>query len=176
MKLTNITLAAMMAATLGTSAMAHATLEQQEAKVDSFYKGVMRIGHGCGDQATLKLRISIPEGVVSVKPMPKAGWTLETVTGAYTGSYEYYGKTLTEGVREIIWTGELQGAHYDEFIFRAKLHGTLDADQMIHFPTVQECADGENAWVEIPAEGQDPHALKRPAPGLHLMGASAHKH
>jgi len=176
MKLIKIASVALMAAALGTSASAHATLEQQEAKTGSFYKGVMRIGHGCGEQATLKVRITIPEGVVSVKPMPKPGWELETVTRAYEGSYDYYGKTLTEGVTEIIWTGELPDAHYDEFTFRAKLHGTLDAEQTMYFPTVQECADGENAWVEIPAVGQDPHELKRPAPGLHLVAPDAHTH
>jgi len=176
MKLIKIATAALMAATLGTSAMAHASLEQQEAKIGSFYKGVMRIGHGCGDQATLKLRITIPEGVISVKPMPKPGWTLKTVTGAYEGSYDYYGKTLSEGVTEIIWTGELPDAHYDEFSFRAKLHGTLEADKAMYFPTVQECAGGKNAWIEIPADGQDPHDLKRPAPGLHLVSPGAHTH
>ncbi|WIY26383.1 YcnI family copper-binding membrane protein [Parasedimentitalea psychrophila] len=176
MKLIKFASAALLAAALGTSATAHASLEQQEAKTGSFYKGVMRIGHGCGEQATLRLRITIPEGVVSVKPMPKPGWALETVTGAYEGSYDYYGKTLTEGVTEIIWTGELAAEHYDEFTFRGKLHDTLEADKTLFFPTVQECADGENGWVEIPAEGQDPHELKRPAPGLHLVAPDAHTH
>ena len=176
MKLIKIASAALLAATVGTSAMAHASLEQQEATTGATYKGVMRIGHGCGEQATLKVRIAIPEGVISVKPMPKPGWLLETVTSAYEGSYDYYGKTLTEGVTEIIWTGSLPDAHFDEFTFRAKLHSTLEADKTMFFPTVQECADGENAWVEIPAEGQNPHDLKRPAPGLHLVAPSAHSH
>lgn len=176
MKLTKLSLAALVVASFGTTAIAHATLEQQTAKTGSYYKGAMRIGHGCGEEATLKVRVTIPEGVISVKPMPKPGWTLETVTGAYEGSYEHYGKTLTSGVTEIIWTGELLNAHYDEFIFRAKLHGDLEADKTLYFPTTQECANGENAWIEIPADGQNPHDLKRPAPGLHLIAPDAHKH
>lgn len=176
MKLMNIASAALLAAALGTSAQAHASLEQQEAAPGSFYKGVMRIGHGCSGEATLKLRIAIPEGVISVKPMPKAGWTLETVSGDYANSYDYYGKTLTSGVKEIIWTGELQDAFYDEFTFRAKLDGSLEPEKMLFFPTVQECASGENSWSEIPAEGQDPHELKHPAPGLHLTVPAAHTH
>ena len=35
--------------------------------------------------------------------MPKPGWTLATTKGAYPKAYPYYhGKTLTEGVREIM--------------------------------------------------------------------------
>ncbi len=176
MKMTTFVSATLGVAVLGTSALAHASLEQQEATVGSYYKGVMRIGHGCGDEATLKLRVQIPEGVIAVKPMPKAGWSLETVTGTYANSYDFYGKSLTGGVKEIVWTGVLADAHYDEFVFRAKLDGSLAPDQTLFFPTVQECATGENAWIELPARGQDPHDLKRPAPGLHLMAPSEHSY
>ena len=64
-------------------ALAHATLERQEAAVGSSYKGVMRVPHGCAGSATIRVRIRIPEGVVGVKPMHKPGWTLETTKGKY---------------------------------------------------------------------------------------------
>jgi uncharacterized protein YcnI len=63
--------------------LAHVTLETQEAHVGSTYKAVLRVPHGCEGAATLKVRVQVPEGVIAVKPMPKAGWTLETVKGAY---------------------------------------------------------------------------------------------
>jgi uncharacterized protein YcnI len=157
-------------------AYGHATLEQKEAELGSTYKGVIRIGHGCDGQPTLKVRVEIPEGVISVKPMPKAGWKLETETGPYAKTYEYYGKTLSEGVKQITWTGSLKHEHYDEFIFRAKLHKTLAPDQTLYFKTTQECGAGENAWIEIPADGQNSHDLKRPAPGVHLTKPSEHSH
>ncbi len=72
-----------------TSLMAHATLEQQEAAVGSTYKGVMRIGHGCDGEATQKVTITIPEGVIAVKPMPKANWSLQVESGAYAQTYDY---------------------------------------------------------------------------------------
>lgn len=176
MKLTKIVTAAMIAAVSGTSVLAHATLEQKEAEVGSFLKAVMRVGHGCDDEATLKLRISIPEGVISVKPMPKAGWELETVSGEYENSYDDHGITITSGVKEIIWSGELSNLHYDEFIFRAKLDGSLTPDEMLYFPTVQECATDQQAWIEIPAEGQNPHDLEFVAPGLLLKSGHGHSH
>lgn len=158
-----------------TGALAHATLETQAAAVGSTYKGVMRIGHGCDGQATLNVTVKIPEGVISVKPMPKAGWALETTTGAYSEPHDYYGTPLTEGVREISWTGELSDAHYDEFVFRGTLSKKLIAGETIYFPTVQTCADGTSEWVNIPLEGQDPHDIEDPAPGLALTKAG-HAH
>lgn len=61
-----------------------------------------------------------------MKPMPKTGWTLETVTGPYERTYEYHGPR-SEGVKEIIWTGELQDAHFDEFAFRGYISDRFSA-------------------------------------------------
>lgn len=154
---------------LAPAALAHSTLEVQQAAVASTYKGVMRVPHGCEGAPTLKVRIKIPDGVIAVKPMPKSGWTLETVKGAYKQPYDYYGTPMTEGVREIVWTGKLLDEHYDEFVFRAYLTDSLKPDTMLYFPTVQEC-EGAKAerWIEIPAEGKSADDYKYPAPGLRL--------
>ncbi|TIW66477.1 MAG: DUF1775 domain-containing protein, partial [Mesorhizobium sp.] len=77
---------------LGTNAaLAHVTLETQEAPVGSTYKAVLRVPHGCEGKATTAVRVQIPEGVISVKPMPKPGWTLQTKKGKYEKSYQLYG-------------------------------------------------------------------------------------
>src|SRR3546814_19940919 len=94
---------------LAATAQAHVTLEQPEAAAGSTYKAVVRVPHGCEGEATLKVRVQIPEGFINVKPQPKAGWALETVQGAYAKTYDYYGTALSEGVREIGWTGEKIG-------------------------------------------------------------------
>ena len=108
--------------------------------------------------------------------MVKAGWELETVTGPYENSYELYGRTLTEGVREIIWSGELPDAFYDEFVFRARVTDRLPAGEMVYIPAIQECANGAERWIEIPAAGQDSHDLEDPAPGVMVVPASADGH
>ena len=86
-------------------ALAHLTLETAEAPAGSTYKGVIRVGHGCEGAPTTAVRVQIPEGVVAVKPMPKPGWTLETSVAAYSEPVQYRDRTLTEGVREITWSG-----------------------------------------------------------------------
>jgi uncharacterized protein YcnI len=153
------------------AAKAHATLEIQEAKVNTTYRAVMRVPHGCDGEATLRLRIRIPEGMISVRPMPKAGWTLEIVKGPLDKPYSSHGREISEGVKELIWSGELDPEHYDEFIFRGRLTSDLPVGETVYVPTVQECANGAERWIEIPAQGQSSRDLKYPAPGLRLLPA-----
>ncbi|HET6346600.1 MAG TPA: DUF1775 domain-containing protein [Myxococcota bacterium] len=155
-------------------ALAHTTLEAQQAPVASTYKAVLRVGHGCEGAPTLKLRVRIPDGVISVKPMPKPGWEMETVKAPYGKTYDYYDTALSEGVREIVWTGKLLDEHYDEFVFRAYLTDSLKPDAMLYFPVVQECSGGKaDRWIEIPAEGKSLDDYHYPAPGLKLLPAKA---
>jgi uncharacterized protein YcnI len=165
-------LAAALAVGAASAAQAHVTLETGEAPVGATYKAVLRVPHGCEGEATLRVRVRIPEGVIAVKPMPKADWTLETVTGAYAQPYDYFGTPMTEGVTEIVWTGELPDAWYDEFVFRGMLASGLEAGTELYFPVVQECANGAERWIEIPAAGQDPDSLEYPAPGVKLLPAA----
>lgn len=167
-----IFLAAALAVAAAGVAQAHITLETGQAPVGSTYKAVLRVGHGCEGTATTRVRVQIPEGVIAVKPMPKPGWQLETVTGAYTQSYDYYGTKVGEGVTEISWSGTLPDEYYDEFVFRARLTEGLAAGSDLYFPVVQECADAAARWIEIPAKGQDPDSLEHPAPALLLLPAS----
>jgi periplasmic copper chaperone A len=151
---------------------AHVTLETAQAAPNSTYKGVLRVPHGCKSEATTTIRIQIPEGVIAVKPMPKSGWTLTTVTGAYAKTYDYFGTPTSSGVTEIIWSGgSLPDAHYDEFVFRVCLTGELGEE--IYFPSIQQCATGTERWTEIPEKGQNAHALKSPAPSVRIVQAQA---
>ncbi len=164
--------AALAAASLtlaATQAQGHVTLEQGEASVGSSYKAVLRVPHGCEGSPTLKVRVQLPEGVIGVKPMPKAGWTLETVKGDYAGSYSLWGEPVTSGVKEIAWSGKLLDEHYDEFVFRGYLSDALAPDTVLHFPVVQECEQGVERWIEIPAEGKSADDYDYPAPGLNLL-------
>jgi periplasmic copper chaperone A len=150
------------------AALAHVTLEQQEAPAESTYKAVLRVGHGCEGSPTTAIRVRIPDGVIAVKPMPKPGWELETKREPYAEPVAYYDDMLTEGVREIIWSGgTLPDDWYDEFVFRVRLPKG-EPGSTLYFPTVQECAEGVHRWIEIPAEGRSADDYEEPAPGLTL--------
>jgi len=121
----------------GGPALAHVTLETGEAPVGSTYKAVFRVPHGCEGTPTNVVRVQIPEGVISVKPMPKAGWTLEKVKGKYDRTYGYYGTPTSEGVKEIVWSGgNLGDDEYDEFVLRGYLAGDFKPGDMLYFPVV----------------------------------------
>jgi uncharacterized protein YcnI len=152
---------------LAATAQAHVTLERAEAPAGSTYKAVLRVGHGCEGSPTTAIRVRIPDGVIAVKPMPKPGWELATQIEPYAQPVKYYETTLTEGVKEIAWTGgKLPDAWYDEFVFRGQLPDA--AGTVLWFPVVQECETGVHRWIEIPAAGKSADDYKEPAPHLTL--------
>ncbi|MEE1656566.1 DUF1775 domain-containing protein [Microvirga sp. CF3062] len=152
-------------------ALAHVSFENGQATPNSTYKVTLRIPHGCDGKPTLKVRVRIPEGVVAVKPMPKSGWKLETTKGAYVRAYQVHGEAVSEGVTDIVWTGSLDDAHYDEFVFQARFTDAYQPGATVHFPVVQECDSVAEEWTQVPAAGEDPHSLKAPAPGVRIVAA-----
>ena len=153
-------------------AVAHVSFETAQASPNSTYKAILRVPHGCDGQPTLKVRVRIPEGVVAIKPMPKPGWRLETTKGAYVRAYQVHGETVSEGVTDIVWTGSLDDAFYDEFVFQARFTNAFQPDAMVYFPVVQECEKGTAEWTQVPSAGEDPHKLASPAPGVKIVAAA----
>jgi|SRR6185503_17974934 uncharacterized protein YcnI len=164
--------AIVLAAVVASPAAAHVTLERRQAPVGSYYKAVFAVPHGCAGSPTVKLRVQVPEGVIGIKPMPKAGWTVETVKGKYATEYDFHGSKLSEGVKEVVWSGgKLADENYDEFVFSSYLTPGLKPDTTLYFPVVQECEQGVSRWIDIPANGAggQGHDSKTPAPGLKLI-------
>ena len=157
---------------LGT-AFAHVELENRQATIGSGYKAVMRVSHGCNGSPTTAIRVRIPEGVLDVKPMPKAGWKLDLVTGKYPKPYSQRGAKVSEGVTELSWSGgNLPNAFYDEFVFTSVMSEDLQACQSVYFPVVQECEKGVHRWIEIPSAPDAPGGRgedSSPAPGVRLQ-------
>jgi uncharacterized protein YcnI len=153
------------------AAFAHVTLETREASVGAPYKAVLRVPHGCEGTGTIALRIRVPDGMIAVKPMPKPGWKIDTVTGKYSKTYNFFhGAKLSEGVTEVSFTGgNLPDAYYDEFVITGFLAGDLEAGKLLYFPVVQECEKGVHRWIEIPAAGKSSGDYPEPAPALKLL-------
>jgi uncharacterized protein YcnI len=150
------------------------TLENRQAPVGSYYKAVFAVPHGCAGSVTVRIRVQIPEGVIGIKPMPKPGWNLETIKGKYAAEYELHGAKLSEGVKEVVWSGgRLADDNYDEFVMATFLTDRLKPNTTLYFPVVQECEKGINRWIDIPPQGGGhSHGDKSPAPGLKLVPKS----
>jgi uncharacterized protein YcnI len=157
------------------AAFSHVTLQDQAAAAGAGYRGVLQVGHGCAGAPTTSITVTIPSGFNAAQPLVKAGWTVSTKVGKLEQPYEMHGTKYTEGVQEITWAAKgaenaLPDGFADEFVFRGttpKKPGTL------WFKVVQACDKGSNAWVDIPASGQDAHSLKSPAARLEVLDVQA---
>lgn len=168
MTLKTIAVAGVLCAALASPALAHISFETSEAPAGSLYTGVLNIEHGCEGQPTTTVRIQIPDGVTLVEPSPTPGWILDTVTTPYDEPIQHLDKTLSEGVREIIWSGgSLPEGERAEFVFQAQLPQG-EAGQILYFPMVQECGEMVSRWIEMPADGQSADDLEEPAPAVTL--------
>ncbi|MBL0373848.1 DUF1775 domain-containing protein [Rhizobium sp. KVB221] len=158
-------------------AFAHATMQIPEASADSYYLATLQVPHGCDGKATTEVQIKLPEGFIAAKPQPKAGWEIEIIKGKYQKSYDLHGKTVTEGPVEIRWkNGNLPDEYYDTFTISGKFSG-IAAGTSVPFVSTQLCgSEGKVAWTELPAEGQNPHDLKNPAPTVTLTAGEGHDH
>lgn len=160
---------------LAAPASAHIVFENGLAPSGSYYKGVLRVPHGCDGAATTAISVTIPEGVIGIKPMLKPGWKITTTKGAYAKTYKMHGKPVSEGVKQVTWSGgSVPDEYFDEFSFLAKLPEDPEI-MMIYFPVTQYCGKTEVKWNEIAPPGADSHDLKNPAPML-MLGAPGEDH
>lgn len=166
--------------TLASAAFSHVSLSEPSAPAGSTYRAALRVGHGCGESPTTAIQVILPPGFQGAKPMPKAGWRLSIKTAKLDQPYDRYGKRVTEDVSEITWTAVspeywLPNAHYDEFVLRGGLPGTLGP---LWFKVLQTCEKGVNDWSEVPASGTLIQGLKTPAALLEVLEAApkAHQH
>jgi uncharacterized protein YcnI len=154
-------------------AAAHIVLQVNEAQVGAAYRAVFVVGHGCGEEATTGIRVQVPDGFYNVKPQPKAGWTIETVTGPYETPFLNHGTEITEGVKEITWSGgSLPNDFFDEFTFRGTIGDDLEVGGTLFFPVIQTCGALEDAWIDQSGDTD----VEFPAPSVTLSPASEHAH
>ena len=150
-------LLAAVAALAAWPAAAHVSLENRQAAIGAGYKAVFTVPHGCAGSATTKIRVQIPEGVIAVKPMPKAGWSVEAISGKYAVEYSYHGRKFTEGVKEVVWSGgKLPDSHYDEFVISTYLTGSLEAEHHAVLPGGAGMRAGGQPLDRDPGAGRRP--------------------
>jgi periplasmic copper chaperone A len=152
---------------LSAAAQAHIVLDKQSAPAGSYYRGALKVGHGCSGSPVTQVIVMIPEGVQGAKPMPKPGWKIDIQRATLAKPYVSHGRTVTEDVREISWTARtaedyLPDAYYDEFVVSAKLPATAGK---LYWRTSQICVQGRIDWHEIPAGDAK---LKTPAAMLEV--------
>ncbi|GAA1828796.1 YcnI family protein [Microlunatus capsulatus] len=155
------------------SASAHVSLSADTTAAGSYAVLTVAVPHGCDGSPTTGVAVRLPAGINTVTPTVHPGWTVaerseqlpEPVTTAH-------GTVLTERVSEVVWTARTPLAEglRDTLSLQVPLPEDA-AGRTLVFPTVQTCAEGETAWTQVAAEGQDPETLERPAPAVTVTAA-----
>jgi uncharacterized protein YcnI len=48
-------------------AAAHVTIDPPQAQANGYMRAAFRVPHGCGQQATIRVTVTLPEGAMTVK-------------------------------------------------------------------------------------------------------------
>ncbi|MCA9834665.1 MAG: YcnI family protein [Thermomicrobiales bacterium] len=131
--------------------------------------------HGCGESPTTGLTFQIPEEFTSVNPVYAPGWEISWETeDLATPVVSAHGTETTSRISTVTFTADepIVTGIYAMVSLRLTLPEDM-AGETIYFPVVQECEEGENAWIEIPADGQDAEELESPAPSINVTDAES---
>ncbi|HSK97434.1 MAG TPA: YcnI family protein [Euzebyales bacterium] len=148
-------------------AWAHVTAVPGSAPAGKQVVVSFRVGHACDGSPTTAISVRLPDRVASVTPQFLPGWEVETTNGPLAEPVEVHGETVTEGIREITWSGGSIPDH-TYFDFGVSMLLPDRPGKTLYFPVVQTCESGETAWIEVPAKGEDAHDLELPAPSVTL--------
>ncbi|HET7481888.1 MAG TPA: YcnI family protein, partial [Actinomycetota bacterium] len=102
-------------------AVAHVTIQPNEAISGSFSRFVVRVPTERDDASTTKVELQLPP-LAFVSFQPKDGWTRKTTTVKFDEPLEAFGQKITEGVGTVTWSGGKIGpGEFDEFGFSAAM-------------------------------------------------------
>ncbi len=156
-------------------AAAHVTVSPSEAPAEGYAMLEFVVPHGCDAAATTSVAVQMPPQVISATPGVVAGWNIKTKEGKLPKPAEQHGETITEGVRQVTWTGgPLPDGQLQQFPLSVAFAG--NAGEAAEFKVVQRCEGGkETAWIQTtPEGGEEP---EHPAPFVTLTAADdSHGH
>lgn len=160
------------------AAQAHVSVGADSTAAGSYALLTLSVPHGCEGSPTTKVAVRIPAGINTVTPSVNPGWTVakkdEKLAAPVTTEG---GEKLTSRVAEVVWTARtpLADGYRDALSLQVQLPEGAAGTQLA-FPTLQTCTEGETAWIQVPAAGQDHDAVEHPAPTLQVTAAETEAH
>ena len=137
---------------------AHISGDKGEVPAGAYTQVTFTVPHGCEDEPTTAIAISIPEGILNAAPQVVAGWDAETAITALDEPVETaHGEDQTERVSEITWTAQPGNELPSPFrqVFTVGFQAPETPGEDLVFPIVQSCPTAETAWIEVPVEGEE---------------------
>jgi periplasmic copper chaperone A len=157
MKLKLISIAVLvLAAVLPASALAHVTLQPDEAPAGGFARFDVRVPNERDNAATSKVEIELPDGFIFASYEPVAGWKVDVSMAKLPEPVESHGEPITEQVKRITWTATDPGAaiqpgQFRDFGLSVGLPETANEGDELTFPSIQTYDNGEVVrWIGAP--------------------------
>jgi uncharacterized protein YcnI len=139
-------------------ALAHVTVQPNEAATGSFSRFVVRVPNERDDANTTRVEVQLPP-LAFVSFQPKAGWERTVTMRTLDEPMEVFGEELTEVVGTVVWEGgSIAPGEFEEFGFSARMPEDVN---VLEFPAVQTYDSGEEVrWVG-PEDSEQPAAVVR---------------
>jgi uncharacterized protein YcnI len=137
-------------------ALAHVTVQPEEAVVGTFSRFVVRVPNERDDASTTAIQVQLPPlAFVSFEDAP--GWERTVEMTTLDEPLDVLGEQVTEVVGTVTWQGGAIGpGEFAEFGFSARLP---DEPGSLEFPAVQTYDSGEVVrWIG-PPDSEEPAAL-----------------
>lgn len=136
-------------------ALAHVTVQPEEAPAGSFFRFVVRVPNERDDANTTRVEVKFP-ALASVRFQPEEVWQRRVTMRSLDEPIEMFGRQITEVVDTVTWEGgQIAPDEFDEFAFTARLP---DEQTVLEFPALQTYDSGEVVrWIG-PADAEEPAA------------------
>ena len=147
-KLITAAVAAVGVVVFAAPALAHVTVQPNEAIVGSFSRFVVRVPNERDDASTTKVTVELPP-LAFVSFEPKDGWKRTQETVEFDEPLDVFGEEVTEGVGSVTWSGgEVAPGEFQEFGFSARMP---DGEETLTFNAIQTYSSGEVVeWTDAP--------------------------
>ncbi len=156
-------------------ASAHVSIHGDGVAAGSSAVLTLSVPHGCEGAATTRVAVQVPAGITEVTPTVEPGWTVhKSLAHLREPLVLPDGDEVTERVDQVVYTAKTPLP--DGYRARFELEVAIPveaAGTTLSFPTVQTCTEGEVAWTQVPARGQDSEELQSPAPSVVVAPAAA---
>jgi len=159
-----ISIGAVCALAAPAAAQAHVTVQPNEAAAGGFTVLDVRVPNETDNANTVKVDVQLPPGFVEASYQPVPGWSVKVIKQKLAKPVQTDDGPVTEGVREIVWTGDGQEGkiapgQFQDFPLSVQIPGK-EGDTLT-FKALQTYDNGEVVrWIGGPgAEEPAPQVL-----------------
>jgi uncharacterized protein YcnI len=136
------------------AAQAHVTLQPSEAPAGGFARLDVRVPNEREGASTTKVQLQLPDGFAEASYEPVPGWKVDVKKAKLAEPIKTDDGTVTEGVKEITWTGKqgIPPGAFQDFGLSVQVPGK--SGDKLTFKALQTCSNGEVVrWIG--PEGSD---------------------